>query len=90
MLTVDWIFIPNGFSPNADGINDTFGVEGARANVDYEIQIVNRWGELIFVSSDIFETWDGSFAGKPVIEGTYFYFIDLAGFKYKGFIELKR
>ena len=90
VLTVDWIFIPNGFSPNGDGINDFFGLEGARADVQYEIQIVNRWGELIFVSSDIFETWDGFFKGKPVIEDTYFYFIDLSGFKYKGFIELKR
>ncbi len=89
-LFVDWVFIPNGFSPNGDGINDFFGIDGTREGVDFEIQIVNRWGELVFASSDAFDKWNGTYNGLDIPEDTYFYFIDLAGFKYKGSVELRR
>ena len=87
---VDWIFIPSGFSPNGDGINDLFLVEGARLNVDFEMQIVNRWGELVFATSDIFTGWDGTINSGWAPVDTYFYFIRVADFNYKGYIELKR
>jgi len=89
-LFVDWIFIPNGFSPNGDGINDYFGIDGAREGIDFEIQIVNRWGELVFASSDAFNKWNGTNNGLEFPEDTYFYFIELAGFRYKGAVELRR
>ena len=87
---VDWIFIPSGFSPNGDGINDLFLVEGARLNVDFEMQIVNRWGELVFATSDIFTGWDGTINSGWAPVDTYFYFIRVADTNYKGYIELKR
>ena len=89
-LFVDWIFIPNGFSPNGDGINDNFGLDGARLGVIFELQIVNRWGELVYASSDFFDKWDGTIFGKEAPEDTYFYFIELAGVMYKGSLELRR
>ena len=90
ILQVDWIFIPNGFSPNGDGINDFFGLDGARNGVDFEIQIVNRWGELVYASSNAFYKWDGTINGTQIAEDTYFYFIELSNFQYKGSIDLRR
>ncbi len=89
-LFVDWIFIPNGFSPNGDGINDNFGLDGARQGVVFELQIFNRWGELVYASSDFFDKWDGTIFGKEAPEDTYFYFIELSGVRYKGSLELRR
>jgi gliding motility-associated-like protein len=69
--------VPNSFSPNGDGVNDKFF---AIANqVEFiEMQIFNRWGQLVFQSNDINSKWDGRF--KDTIElGLYVYWIRYAG-----------
>ena len=71
------LFVPNSFSPNGDGVNDKFF---AIANqVEFiEMQIFNRWGQLVFQSNDINSKWDGRF--KDTIElGLYVYWIRYAG-----------
>ena len=65
-----YIYIPNTFIPDNDRINETFsgsfiGVSGIN------MEIYNRWGELIFESDDINFEWDGLYKGKMVIPGTY-------------------
>ena len=62
----------------------------ARDGVVFELQIVNRWGELVYASSDFFDKWDGTIFGKEAPEDTYFYFIELSGVRYKGSLELRR
>ncbi|HEX4888336.1 MAG TPA: gliding motility-associated C-terminal domain-containing protein [Luteibaculaceae bacterium] len=69
------INIPNTFTPDGDGINDVFfpvlvGIEVTRG---YELQIFNRWGELIFESQDPTQGWDGTYQMKPVPQGVYTY-----------------
>lgn len=66
------IFIPNSFTPNGDGLNDTFGVYGESIK-QYSMEIYNRWGEKVFESANINEQWDGTYNGKNVPEGTYVY-----------------
>jgi gliding motility-associated-like protein len=66
------LYIPNAFTPNGDGKNDFFGAE-ARAVVEYELLIFNRWGELIFESNDIERGWDGMYLGAEAQEGVYSY-----------------
>jgi gliding motility-associated-like protein len=63
------VFIPNAFSPNGDGLNDVFqpSMRGVTAS---DLKIFNRWGELIFQSTDN-TGWDGTYKGKPVNEGVY-------------------
>lgn len=56
-------FIPNAFTPNADGVNDGFYGQG-HGITKYEIWIFDRWGNLIFNTTDINEAWDGSVQGK--------------------------
>lgn len=56
------VYVPNAFTPNGDGINETFQAYGT--NVDeFEMQVYNRWGEMIFQSKDINIPWTGNVKG---------------------------
>jgi gliding motility-associated-like protein len=70
----NYIFIPNAFSPDGDGLNDTFM---AIATSDYiqkfHMLIFDRWGGQIFESNDIFYGWDGTMHGKLLPGGMYTY-----------------
>jgi gliding motility-associated-like protein len=53
------IYVPNAFSPNNDGVNDAFFVDGVDPR-GYRLEIYNRWGDLIFYSEDPAEPWIGN------------------------------
>jgi gliding motility-associated-like protein len=54
-------YIPTAFSPNGDGVNDVFGVQGNALQKEFfSLEIFDRWGNLVFESKDIQETWNGS------------------------------
>tara|TARA_R110002049_G_scaffold20846_10_gene76627 strand:+ start:793 stop:1263 length:471 start_codon:yes stop_codon:yes gene_type:complete len=65
-------YLPNAFTPDQDGTNDRFGVVGINV-AEYQLKIFNRWGELIFESSDIANKWDGTHNGNLVPDGVYVY-----------------
>jgi gliding motility-associated-like protein len=69
------LILPNAFSPNQDGLNDTFGVFGTFITT-YQLQIFNRWGELIYFTDNINDRWDGRFKGAEVGAGQYAYAIE--------------
>ena len=57
------MWVPNSFTPNNDGVNDFF--KPVVIGVDYyELIITSRWGEIVFKSSDVNESWDGYIDGK--------------------------
>ncbi|MFN7911119.1 MAG: PKD domain-containing protein [Bacteroidota bacterium] len=56
-------YIPNAFTPNGDGVNDTFTATGIGIE-KFTLRIFDRWGELIYMTSDINEGWDGKVKGK--------------------------
>ncbi len=64
------IYIPNAFTPNGDGMNDTFGVKGEGIR-NFRLYIYNRWGEKIFETTNPKQQWDGYYNGQPVEQGTY-------------------
>ncbi len=64
------LIYPNAFSPNNDGLNDTFSVRANFIN-DFRLQIFNRWGTLVYESTDLNASWDGRFNGEFVPEGAY-------------------
>ena len=68
------LYIPNTFTPNGDGLNDTFGVAG-EAIKDINIQIFNRWGQLIYETNDPEKGWDGRLNGEYVPAGAYVYYL---------------
>jgi gliding motility-associated-like protein len=74
------IFLPSGFSPNGDQINDVFYLRG-RGIKDFSLNIFDRWGELVFNSNNFNVGWDGTFNGKPALSGTYVYTLNYTNFK---------
>lgn len=58
-------YVPNTFTPNNDGVNDLFGpiLSGIDAD-EFDFQVFNRWGEVVFKSTDPQQQWDGSFRGN--------------------------
>jgi len=65
-------YIPNTFTPNADGLNETFAGNGVGLK-EYEMWIYDRWGENLFYSSNMEFEWDGTYKGKQVESGMYIY-----------------
>lgn len=68
------IWIPNSFTPNGDGLNETFVIAGNTDCFYDELLIFNRWGELIWQSQQpMVLFWDGRIDGQLVQEDTYVY-----------------
>lgn len=65
------LYWPTAFSPNGDGINETYGPSAQQAPDQITMYIVNRWGEVVFQSADINDRWDGKINGNDVIPGVY-------------------
>lgn len=66
------LIVPNAFTPNGDGINDFFKIEQKMLQT-IQIEIFDRWGNMVFRSNDLSFRWDGSIGGQPLPEGTYVY-----------------
>ena len=72
------IYVPNTFTPNGDGLNETFGAKGEGIGW-YDMQIYDRWGNLIFHSSKPNQQWDGTYHKLKAPEGAYVYKIFARG-----------
>jgi gliding motility-associated-like protein len=70
------LIIYDGFSPNNDGKNEVWNIGNYGSFPNIKVKIFNLWGKLVF-SSDGYDTpWDGTFNGKELPSGTYYYVID--------------
>ena len=68
----EYVYFPNVFTPNYDGINDRYLISYLGIK-NFHIYIYNRWGQLVYESSDLDEGWDGKFNGQDCSEDAYFY-----------------
>lgn len=77
-------YFTNGFSPNGDGVNDTFIIPGIMSLPNHRLSIYNRWGSLVFETDNYKNNWDGmsnnadtllTNDGK-IVDGIYYYIID--------------
>jgi gliding motility-associated-like protein len=92
------VFIPEGFSPNGDGINDQFVVSRVPTNITVQLKVYNRWGSLVYASDNYRNDWSGTSnqggvgpKGQGLPEGTYFYTVRLSdGREYTRFLTLSR
>ena len=83
LITVEFnpkVFIPNGFSPNNDGINDMFFPNTKGVSEIKLMRIFDRWGEMVyegrdFQPNDPTQGWDGNFKGKPMNPAVFAYFV---------------
>jgi gliding motility-associated-like protein len=74
--------IPNAFSPNGDGVNDTWIIENLSDYPGAIVEIYNRYGQIVMKSTGYSRPWDGTTNGKPLPLATYYYIIQLKnGFK---------
>jgi gliding motility-associated-like protein len=74
-----YVFVPNAFSPNGDGQNDLLFVRGQNLT-EIQFKVFDRWGELVFETTDQLVGWDGSFKGKPVDPDVYVYHLQVICF----------
>ncbi|WP_439882125.1 PKD domain-containing protein [Pontibacter sp. MBLB2868] len=68
--------IPNGISPNGDGINDVWLLKGVEDYPDITIDIYNRWGDKVYTTRGYSTPWNGTRNGAPLPDGAYYYVID--------------
>jgi gliding motility-associated-like protein len=85
------IEIPNAFTPNGDGVNDTWNIPAISAFETTRLRVVNRYGQLVYESNKNM-AWDGKRNGKDLPTGTYYYTLYLnEDFKtYSGWLLLTR
>ena len=67
------LFVPNLFSPNADGHNDLWEIVNLDQYTASSVLIINREGQVVFEDLDYKNTWDGTNSGDPLPEATYYY-----------------
>jgi len=70
------LFMPNAFTPNGDGRNDLFRIPPSITVSIAKFSVYNRWGELVFTTTNSSAGWDGRLGGKPQPLGTYVWMID--------------
>lgn len=71
--------MPNAFSPNGDGKNDTYKAKEYQSLVEFHATIFNRWGQKLYEWDDPAGEWDGKFNGKDVKQGVYFVLVRAKG-----------
>lgn len=79
VLPKEILNVPSAFSPNGDGQNDKFLILWNDIAVLEQFSIFNRWGELVFSTTNLNEGWDGSFKGSEQDVGSYVYVIRAVG-----------
>jgi large repetitive protein len=89
------VIVPEGFSPNGDGVNDFFVINNPDGKT-IKLTVYNRWGNIVYQADDYQNNWDGTATkglviGTELPDGTYFYIIEIDGKEQKPkFLTLKR
>jgi gliding motility-associated-like protein len=71
------IFIPNAFTPNGNGVNDTWDIPASAAYPGFELFVYDRYGQLIFHTTKTPVSWDGTYKGKQQPVGVYVYALSM-------------
>jgi len=86
--------IPNGFSPDGDGINDNFEIVDITQFPDNKLMILNRWGNTVYEAQPYNNDWNGvNMDNEPLPDGTYFYVLEINDGTtppYTGFVVIHR
>jgi gliding motility-associated-like protein len=88
----DALMVTNSFSPNGDGVNDNWGVPGIRFYEGARISVYDRGGLRLFYTENPDVRWDGTFEGKEMPVGSYFWTIEIGeiGEMRRGILNLIR
>jgi len=88
LVKCNGIHVFTGFSPNEDGTNDVFRINGLSESVNHHLEVFNRWGNLVYESDNYKNDWKGTFKGEDLPSGTYFYVITLDDKVLSGYLQL--
>jgi len=83
VLPAEKIFVPNAFSPDGDGINDVFYIQGLAGSARIlALRVFDRWGSLLYESpegelNDLTHGWDGTSRGRRLPQGVYLWAVEL-------------
>ncbi|GAA4438086.1 hypothetical protein GCM10023188_33020 [Pontibacter saemangeumensis] len=77
VTVLPFVSIPNTFTPNRDGINDTWEIENLSQYQNCRVKVFNQWGSQVFSSEGYKAPWDGLHNGKELPIATYYYLIEL-------------
>lgn len=72
------VYVPNVFSPNEDGVNDVFKPEMACNITAFDLQVFNRWGQLVFASDNPEVGWNGTAKGELAPATVYVYRLEVS------------
>lgn len=75
--TIDCVDPVNAFSPNGDDYNDTWVIDNMDLYPDAEVQVFNRWGNIVYKQDGLYFPWDGNVHGVQTPSDTYYYIINL-------------
>jgi len=84
------LIIPTAFSPNGDGKNDAWFIEGLDLTLENRVEIYNRWGAILYENYTYQNDWDGKFSGKDLPTGGYFYIVTIQEKTYTGPLAIIR
>ncbi len=87
--SIDNVLKVNTFSPNGDGTNDTWNLNLGNVTTS-TLKIFNKYGAVIYLSQERLIQWDGTYQGKPLPAGSYFYLLEADDETYKGNITIIR
>jgi gliding motility-associated-like protein len=89
---VEDIFVPNAFTPNGDGKNDSWRIPFLDPAFGAEVSVFNRYGQLVYHSKSSIVSWDGTIRGQKQPTGTYVYMISIkpGSFRRSGTVTLIR
>jgi gliding motility-associated-like protein len=73
---VECIYLPNTFTPDGNGRNETYKPLGTKLKSLVVFRIFDRWGNLVFETTDVNQGWDGIYDGKLLEPGVYVYYLE--------------
>ena len=83
------LFFNTAFTPNGDGVNDTWVIDNITLHENAKVMILNAEGDVVFKSVGYQVSWDGTYKGRNLPFGTYYYAINLGNSReYKGFVMI--
>ena len=84
--------VRNIITPNGDNFNDVWYIENILSFPNNTVTVFNRYGQLVYETTAYVNTWDGTFNGDPLPDGSYYYIVEFtdSGEVYKGAVNIVR
>ncbi len=87
------VVVPSMFTPNGDGLNDTWMISGIESYDVYNVKVYSRWGNVVYENYSAYEDWDGTVSGSDIPVAVYYYVIELENGEFpsvKGSVTIMR